>query len=76
MTGKISKLANLHGSSWGRIRPEGTTRDIFFNLASLHEDGDYSMLVLDQEVEFEEEPDRTNGTHAVRVRAVAQRAGA
>jgi cold shock CspA family protein len=76
MRGKISKLANLHGSTWGRIQPDGSTREIFFNVSSLSKDDDYHALVVGQEVEFEEEPDRANGMHAFNVRLIAPTTGA
>lgn len=66
--GKIVKLVLSYGSRWGRIQPEGTTRDVFFNRDSLPEDADFSELREGQVVEFDEEPDRANGTHAIRIR--------
>ncbi len=71
MLGAISRLANTHGSTWGKIRPKNIPREIFFNASSLHEGHDFHSLVVGQEVEFEEELDRTNGTRAVSVRAIA-----
>jgi cold shock CspA family protein len=71
LKGKISKLANLHGSTWGRIQPEGSGREIFFNVSSLDKNDDYHSLVVGQEVDFEEEPDRANGMHAFNVRLIA-----
>ena len=69
--GRISKLVATFGSTWGRIRPDGETREVFFNPETLIEPLDYARLVLGQEVEFDEEPDRANGTHAVHVRFLA-----
>jgi cold shock CspA family protein len=66
-SGKITKLVKSYGSTWGRITPAGETREVFFNAANLVERSDYEGLVLGQDVEFDEEPDRANGTHAVRV---------
>ena len=66
--GKVSKLVTSHGSTWGRIRPDGEAREVFFNPETLVEPSEYAGIVLGQDVEFEEEPDRANGTHAVRVR--------
>lgn len=65
--GTITKLVRTHGSSWGRIRPEGSSRDVFFNLASLSQPADFLELEEGQNVEFEEEHDRVNGTHALRM---------
>ena len=65
--GKITKLVRSYGSRWGRIQPLGTQREVFFNQASLPEHADFASLRDGQMVEFDEEPDRANGTHAVRV---------
>jgi cold shock CspA family protein len=65
--GKIIKLVRSYGSRWGRIQPLGSQREIFFNLASIPEGADFASLRDGQLVEFEEEPDRANGTHAVRI---------
>jgi cold shock CspA family protein len=65
--GFVSKLVISYGSTWGRIRPDGEVSGVFFNPQSLIDPTEYNDLVLDQEVEFEEEPDRANGTHAIRV---------
>ena len=66
--GKITKLVTSYGSTWGRIQPDGETREVFFNPETLVEPSDYAALKLGQTVEFDEEQDRANGTHAVRVR--------
>jgi cold shock CspA family protein len=66
--GRISKLVGTHGSAWGRIRPDGQTREVFFNPNTLADPAAYAALQLGQEVEFEEEQDRANGTHAIHVR--------
>jgi cold shock CspA family protein len=65
--GRIIKLVRTYGSRWGRIRPNATERDVFFNQASLPDGADFAALREGQVVEFEEEPDRANGTHAVRI---------
>lgn len=65
--GKIVKLVRSYGSRWGRIQPNGATREIFFNQACLPEGADFADLREGQVVEFEEEMDRANGTHAVRL---------
>lgn len=65
--GKIIKLVRSFGSRWGRIQPIGGSRDVFFNQASLPDGSDFAALREGQVVEFDEEPDRANGTHAVRI---------
>jgi len=65
--GKIVKLVQSYGSRWGRIEIIGNGREVFFNQASLPEDTDFTGLREGQVVEFDEEPDRANGTHAVRI---------
>ena len=66
--GKVSKLVKSYDSTWGRIRPTGESREIFFNPATLVEPEQFPGILVDQDVEFDEELDRANGTHAVRVR--------
>ena len=63
--GIIVKLVRSYGSRWGRVQPIGTSREVFFNQASLPEGADFDALRDGQVVEFNEEPDRANGTHAV-----------
>ncbi len=70
MIGKISKLTTTHGSTWGKVRPDDSPREVFFNATSLVDDHDFGSLEVGQDVEFDEEPDRTNGMHAVRVRLI------
>jgi cold shock CspA family protein len=65
--GIIVKLVRSYGSRWGRIQPIGTSREVFFNQASLPEGADFDGLRDGQVVQFDEEPDRANGTHAVRI---------
>jgi cold shock CspA family protein len=67
MRGKVLKLIQSHGSRWGRIEPAGSVGAIFFNEASLSEGVEFTELHEGQAVEFDEEPDRVNGTHAVRI---------
>ena len=69
--GRVSKLVKSYGSTWGRIRPAGETREIFFNPATLVEPEQFPGILVGQDVEFDEELDRANGTHAVRVRKAA-----
>jgi cold shock CspA family protein len=65
--GSITKLVTSFGSKWGRIKPQGDQREIFFNVASLAEAADFSAMELGQAVEFEECPDEINGSHAEQV---------
>jgi cold shock CspA family protein len=65
--GKIVKLVRSYGSRWGRIQPNGTSREVFFNQGSLPEGADFATLLEGQVVQFEEEPDRANATHAIRM---------
>ena len=65
--GKIVKIVRSYGARWGRIQPLGTTREVFFNNASLPEGANFPDLREGQLLEFDEENDRANGTHAVRI---------
>ena len=62
--GTIIRLVRTHGSAWGKIQPDGSSRDVFFNLSSLTQPGDFVGLEEGQKVEFEEKDDAVNGTHA------------
>jgi cold shock CspA family protein len=68
--GKVSHLVTSYGSMWGRIKPAGEDREVFFNPESLTNRADYPALALGQDVAYDEEPDRANGTHAIHVRAI------
>lgn len=65
--GKIVKIVRSYGARWGMIQPLGTTREVFFNNASLPEGTNFPDLREGQVLEFDEEKDRANGTHAVRI---------
>jgi cold shock CspA family protein len=65
--GSITKLVGTFGSQWGRIRPQGGTRDIFFNTASLDKAVEFPTLVVGEQVAFEEVPDNVNGSHAAHI---------
>jgi cold shock CspA family protein len=65
--GTISKLVHTFGSHWGRIRPAGESREVFFNPSCLDDPDDFGSMTVGQEVEFLEEMDRANGTHAIHV---------
>ena len=70
--GRISKVVKSFGSQWGRIRPTESSRDVFFNLASLKDPEGFQALKDGQYVEFDEEEDRSNGTHAINVVLIAK----
>jgi cold shock CspA family protein len=65
--GTVTRLVRTHGSTWGRIRPQGDSRDLFFNVASLVHPADFTTLMEGNDVEFDEEADQVNGAHAVHV---------
>lgn len=74
--GCVTKLVTSFGSRWGRIQPEGDTREIFFNAAFLEGVTDFLSLGMGQAVEFDERADRVNGSRAVHVaRVVAPSTG-
>jgi cold shock CspA family protein len=65
--GSITKVVTSFGSTWGRITPLGESSQVFFNLESFAEPANFEDLKEGQEVEFDQEPDRANGTRAVRL---------
>ena len=65
--GNVSKLVHTFGSHWGRIRPSGESREVFFNPACLDDPESFDGMTVGQEVEFLEEMDRANDTRAVHV---------
>jgi cold shock CspA family protein len=69
--GRITKLANTFGSTWGWVRPDRALRDVFFNLESLVNPADFTRLVEGDLVEFEEEAERSNGMRAINMSLVA-----
>ena len=73
--GSITKLVSNYGSKWGRITPDSDLREIFFDPRALEHPSVYEVLYLGQTVDFEEEPERVNGSHAVRVRTRLDAAG-
>lgn len=62
--GSVIKLVKTFGSSWGRIQPEGATREVFFNAASFTEPKGFASIEVGQDVEFDERADQVNGSHA------------
>ena len=73
--GSITKLVTSFGSRWGRIKPEGESREIFFGLKALDGGSDFLSLLVGQPVEFEEHPDFVNGSHAEHVVLAAATSG-
>lgn len=70
LTGNITKLENGFGSTWGRVRPDrrgeaSYAPDVFFNLASLRDPGDFPQLREGSAVQFNVQRDRANGISAV-----------
>ncbi len=62
--GSVTKLVTSFGSKWGRIQPDGDSREVFFNVGALNSEADFYSLSLGQAVEFEERSDHVNGSHA------------
>ena len=71
MRGSVTKLVTSFGSTWGRIKPDGETREVFFNAPSLADGVDFLSLEVGQAVQFDEHTDHTNGSHAENVVLVA-----
>jgi cold shock CspA family protein len=65
--GSISKLVTSFGSRWGRIRPDGEVREIFFNVGAVRSGVDFMALFVGEAVEFEEHSDFVSGSHAEKV---------
>jgi cold shock CspA family protein len=63
--GRVTKIVSSFGATWGRVQPHGESRQLFFNLESLARPADFTDMTEGQEVEFDEEADRANGTRAV-----------
>jgi hypothetical protein len=68
--GVISRVSHLYGTTWGRIGVSGSERECFFNKASLLRPEDFDELTYGSQVEFEEQPDKTHGSRAVRLTIV------
>ena len=75
MKGSITKLVTSYGTRWGRVRPSGKTREIFFNSSALLDSVDFLSLRVGQMVDFRERKDQVNGTHAEQVMLMAQLPG-
>jgi cold shock CspA family protein len=72
-TGKVSRLVSSFGSAWGLIKPDDGAKDVFFSPQALVDPSEYGQIRLGQDVQFDEEPDRANGTRAVRIRKLLAR---
>jgi cold shock CspA family protein len=70
--GAVTKLVSTFGSKWGRVRPDGTERELFFNTQSLLEPSDFARLQLGDVVEFEAHTDQINGGHAENLTIVSE----
>jgi cold shock CspA family protein len=71
-TGIVVKIVRSFGSEWGQIRPDGESRELFFNRASLLRPVDFSTLREGEAVEFAERADDAAGARAVRVGRAAK----
>jgi cold shock CspA family protein len=69
--GSVTKLVTSFGSRWGHVRPDGDSREIFFNAAALDKAVDFMSLSLGEPVDFEEHTDHVNGSHAEHVAPVS-----
>ena len=69
--GSVSKIVSTFGSRWGRIRLEGTEREIFFNASHLADPDAFEGIVIGQAVEFEVHTDQVNGGHADQIVVVS-----
>jgi cold shock CspA family protein len=63
--GHVTRLVTSFGSQWGRVRPQGEERELFFNPGSFIRSADFAEVREGQEVSFDEESDRANGLRAV-----------
>lgn len=61
------ELVGSVGSAWGLIKPDDGEDEMFFSPQALVDPSEYAEIVLGQGVQFDEEPDRTNSTLAVRI---------
>jgi cold shock CspA family protein len=68
--GVIGSIIGGFSTKWGRINIKGSERQVFFNRASLLRPEDFDDLAYGREVEFDEEPHRNLGSHAVRLTIV------
>ena len=50
--GSVSELISSFGARWGRIRPSGESRDLFFNPLCLEDSAEFDRLRVGQEVAF------------------------
>ena len=66
-TGVVVKVVRSFGSEWGRIRPDGELRELFFNRASLAQPADFATMHEGEAVEFAEREDGASGSRAIQV---------
>jgi cold shock CspA family protein len=74
--GVIQHLSHMFGTKWGRIDVAGAGRECFFNRDSLLNPEDFDQLGYGDQVEFDEQQDRTHGSRAVRLTIVRARSDA
>ena len=72
--GTITKVVSTFGSQWGRIQPDGSEKQLFFNTQSLLEAADFALLKVGQVVDFESHTDQINGAHAENLTIVSDAA--
>jgi hypothetical protein len=65
LIGIISRIVSSYGATWGQISMSGSSRKVFYNRASFVAEADLEGLTLGDEVYFEEQPDRINGSRAI-----------
>jgi cold shock CspA family protein len=72
--GTVSKVVRSFGARWGRVRPDGEPREVFFNASMFVDVSDYERIAVGQRVEYDEEADRANGSRAIRIRLLSAEA--
>ena len=75
-SGVVTKIVRSFGSEWGRVRTASTGVDCFFNRTSMVHPNDFEALQLGQEVTFDSEPDKVNGSRAEHLALVSPTAKA
>lgn len=72
LRGTVTRRVTSYGANWGIVTAHGTSRKTFFNKHSYADQAYAEGLPAGSEVEFEEETDPVNGTHAVNLRPVSE----
>jgi cold shock CspA family protein len=68
LEGTVTRFVTSYGANWGLITANGTSRKTFFNKRSFIDRDDIATIRIGEMVQFEEETDPVNGTHAINVR--------